>query len=501
MPRESFHYVGWLTLFNIVHGIRLFKKLYVTLSFARSGGSCRAARKRIQIYRERVVQCLTLADYTKCGPYTIETMICYLSIEYAQVADNQTGLWLLLGTIIRLAVRMGYHREASTSSYLSPFQAEMRRRNWAALFMLDSAAADQYGLPRMVNEALVDARPPANLLDEDLGPDMKTLPRSRPEHETTLVGFLAIKNRLLSTRNIITDLTSYPNKPVSYKEILKLDKIIKEQFQNIPGPLKMRPMSKSLTDSSGVIANRIFLALVGYKSRCMLHQHYLLPARTDDRYRYSRKACIESALELLRIQESIREECQIGRRLSHEHWKFETSVKHVFYLACTILCVDLNYDLSEAPSRRRLGKETLLKIVKALQGCYNIWVESTDASRESQKAVAMLRFILEKAQRSGRLNQLSTNTARFDSDGIAIPTHMTDPSLFNHDSGSMSWENHDVDMSQFDLGQFDAMLNGMQENSQINLNNWDVDASAIMNQPLMNSPDWWTTFDPSVMNG
>lgn len=45
----------------------------------------------------------------------------------------------------------------------------------------------------------------------------------------------------------------------------------------------------------------------------------------------------------------------------------------------------------------------------------------------------------------------------------------TDPSLFNHDSGSMSWENHDVDMSQFDLGQFDAMLNGMQENSQINL--------------------------------
>lgn len=383
------------------------------------------ADQRIQIYRERVVQCLTLADYTKCGPYTLETMIFYLSIEYAQSPDNQTGLWLLLGTVIRLAVRMGYHREATTSSYLSPFQAEMRRRNWAALFMLDSAAADQYGLPRMVNEALVDAHAPANLLDEDLSPHMESLPRSRPDHETTLVGFLAIKNRLLSTRNIITDLTSYPNKSVSYKEILKLDKIVKEQFQSIPGPLKMRPMSKSLTDSSGVIANRIFLALVSYKSRCMLHQHYLLAARTDDRYRYSRKACIESALELLRIQESIREECQIGRRLSHEHWKFEASVKHIFYLAATVLCVDLNYDLSEVPSKQRLGKETFPKIVKALQGCYNIWVQSSDKSRESQKAVAMLRFIFDKAQRSGRLDHGSINHIGFEQDSISMSFNMT----------------------------------------------------------------------------
>jgi hypothetical protein len=364
---------------------------------------------------------------------------------------------------------MGYHREASSSSYLSPFQAEMRRRNWAALFMLDSAAADQYGLPRMVNEALVDARPPTNLLDEDISPHMESLPRSRPDHETTLVGFLAIKNRLLSTRNIITDLTSYPNKSVSYKEILKLDKIVKEQFQNIPGPLKMRPMSKSLTDSTGVIANRIFLALISYKSRCMLHQHYLLPARTDDRYRYSRKACIESALELLRIQESIREECQIGRRLSHEYWKFETSVKHVFYLASTILCVDLNYDLSEAPGNRRLGKEVFPKIVKALQGCYNLWMESTDTSRETQKAVAMLRFILDKAKRSGRLSQISTDITNFVNDGMSMPSHMIDPLIFIHDPGSMSWENCSMDMSEFDLEDFGTMLNSTHDENQVNM--------------------------------
>ncbi|EED14693.1 conserved hypothetical protein [Talaromyces stipitatus ATCC 10500] len=449
----------------------LFSIMCMASVYQRSSASAEATRQaeqRIHIFRERIVQCLRLADYTKCGPYTIETMLCYLSVEYTQATDNQTGLWLLLGIIVRLAVRMGYHRDASNSSCLSPFQAEMRRRIWAVLYMLDSAAADQYGIPRMVNESLADAREPLNLLDGDLDPRMESLPRSRPDHEPTLIGFLAIKNRLLSTRNIITDLTGYPNKFVSYKEILKLDKIIKEQFENLPAPLKMRPINKSLTDSTGVIANRIFLALISYKSRCMLHQHYLLTARTDDRYRYSRKACIESALDILHIQESIREESQIGRRLYTEQWKFETTVNHVFFLACTILSVDLNCDLSETPAKRLLGKEIFTKIISALQSCYNIWVESTDTSREVQKAVAMLRFILMKARRLRRISLISINDVGFGYDGLSTLSNQIDPALFNHDIAPSSWENYNIDMSQFDVNGFDTILDSTHDNNQMN---------------------------------
>lgn len=83
----------------------------------------------------------------------------------------------------------------------------------------------------------------------------------------------------------------------------------------------------------------------------------------------------------------------------------------------------------------------------------------------------------------------------------------------------MSWENYNVDMSQFDLGDFGDMLNPMHDTNQINMvcsasrlelvisvtnqylqNNWNADVLATVNEPFMNGPDWWTTFDPSSMN-
>jgi Fungal specific transcription factor domain len=367
-------------------------------------------QRRIELYRERVIQCLTLADYTKCLPYTLETLIYYLSIEYTSITDNQTGVWVLLGVVVRIAIRMGYHRDGSHSPRLSPFQAEMRRRIWAVIYLLDSGAADQYGLPRMINQSLADTSEPLNLIDEDISSDMEQLRQPRPGSEPSMIGFLAIKNRLLSTQNTITDLTSYPNKAVSYKQILKLDGIIQEQLQSIPPALRMRPLSKSLSDSTDVIANRLFLALISHKSRCLLHRDYLMAARSDDKYDYSRKACIDAALEILRIQDQVREEFQIGRRLYQEQWKFQSSVKHVFFLAMTILCVYLNRELGEGPSKNGIGNEISAKIMEALSTCYEIWSESSGASREARKAAEMLRVVLEKAQKPGRSNQTARAT-------------------------------------------------------------------------------------------
>lgn len=46
---------------------------------------------------------------------------------------------------------------------------------------------------------------------------------------------------------------------------------------------------------------------------------------------------------------------------------------------------------------------------------------------------------------------------------------LADPSLCNHDPGSMSWENYNVDMSQFDLGDFGDMLNTTHDINQMNM--------------------------------
>ncbi|OKL57904.1 hypothetical protein UA08_06418 [Talaromyces atroroseus] len=456
-------------------------------------------QRRIELYRERVIQCLTLADYTKCGPYTLETLIYYLSIEYTSITDNQTGVWVLLGIVVRIAIRMGYHRDGSHSPRLSPFQTEMRRRIWAVIYLLDSGAADQYGLPRMINQSLSDTKEPLNLIDEDIGPDMEQLRQPRPDSEPTMIGFLAIKNRLIATQNTITDLTSYPNKAVSYKQIMKLDGIIQEQFQSIPPALRMRPLSKSLSDSTDVIANRLFLTLISYASRCLLHRDYLMAAHSDDRYEYSRKACISAALEILRIQEHVREECQIGRRLYQEQWKFQSSIKHVFFLAMTILCVYLNRHLGEGPGKSRIGDESLAKIIQALSTCYEIWSESSDASREAKKAAEMLRLVLGKTQKPGRLNQTTRAAVAMNHEPSA---DAIDPSLLTPDQSTPDqtlWGNYELE-SPCDMTHLDPMNTGGADD--LNIGDWSLD-SLTSDKSFMDNvvgSDWWAQFDAPSRN-
>ncbi|RHZ67175.1 fungal specific transcription factor domain-containing protein [Aspergillus thermomutatus] len=350
----------------------------------------------MQVYRDRVGQCLALADYTKCVPYTIETLLHYLAIEYLNITDSQTSVWILLGITVQIALRMGYHRDGSHSSHLSPFQAEMRRRVWAIIFQLDSAAAGQYGLPRMINAGKVDTAEPRDLSDDALGPEMTELPPSRSDSAPSSIQFLVMKNRLVSTFNLVIDLTSSPKQVVSYAEVMRLDRILNEQFTSMPVPLRMRSMSRQLTDASDVILNRVFLALTFYKSRCILHREYMLAGRSDSRYLYSRRSCINAALEIQHIQASLHEESQPGRRFYHERWKYSALVKHIFLLATTILCVDLDYSIRDRNNESGITDEFSDRVVQSLTNSCSIWLQSSDKSRESQKVTEMLRIVLGK---------------------------------------------------------------------------------------------------------
>jgi hypothetical protein len=79
----------------------------------------------IRDYRERIVQCLVLGNYMRSIPYTIETLLVYLHIELSGGNGTTMGCWIILGIILRLSLRMGYHREPSKFPRITPFQAEM----------------------------------------------------------------------------------------------------------------------------------------------------------------------------------------------------------------------------------------------------------------------------------------------------------------------------------------------------------------------------------------
>lgn len=86
-------------------------------------------------------------------------------------------LWTLMGLAIRVAQHMGLHHDAGNS--ISPFAAEMRRRAWWQLCVLDLQIAEARCAESSLMDLAFDTRMPLNVRDDDLAPDMPALPPPR----------------------------------------------------------------------------------------------------------------------------------------------------------------------------------------------------------------------------------------------------------------------------------------------------------------------------------
>jgi len=76
----------------------------------------------LQAYNESCVQCLVLSDYTKPTRYTLETMMIYGEAEFLMSQDDQVHSYLMIGVAVRLALRMGLHRDSSKIwTHFTPF--------------------------------------------------------------------------------------------------------------------------------------------------------------------------------------------------------------------------------------------------------------------------------------------------------------------------------------------------------------------------------------------
>lgn len=71
------------------------------------------------------MDCLTLADYTKPQEFLIEALCFHLYAEYVSSRDANSSVWVLLGTIQRLAMRMGYHQPSQSAFASTPFQVRV----------------------------------------------------------------------------------------------------------------------------------------------------------------------------------------------------------------------------------------------------------------------------------------------------------------------------------------------------------------------------------------
>ncbi|OQU94074.1 Fungal specific transcription factor domain-containing protein isoform 2 [Cladophialophora immunda] len=86
--------------------------------------------------------------------------------------------YILSGVAVRLALKMGLHRDGESLG-LSLFETEMRRRLWWHIVHIDFRAADMLGMRPCRDLSIGDTKVPLNVEDEEFGPDMVEPPLER----------------------------------------------------------------------------------------------------------------------------------------------------------------------------------------------------------------------------------------------------------------------------------------------------------------------------------
>ncbi|KAL6857306.1 fungal-specific transcription factor domain-containing protein [Trichoderma novae-zelandiae] len=105
-------------------------------------------------------------------------------------------LYILSGVAIRLARKMGLHRDG-TFLGLSPFETEMRRRLWWHLAHVDCRTADVMGTKPSTEISNGDTKVPVNVDDDELHPDMTSFPKER--NGITAISLCLIKCEIMET--------------------------------------------------------------------------------------------------------------------------------------------------------------------------------------------------------------------------------------------------------------------------------------------------------------
>jgi Fungal specific transcription factor domain len=330
---------------SIVWVAMLFAMLRIALlSYARDGDEPpEFAGKSLELsntYRTAVANCLILADYTKPHQHIIETLIFHLHAEFRKNQDSEASVWVFVGMIVRLAMRMGYHRDGKMFPNITPFQSEMRRRVWTYVRQADILFSFQISLPAMIRIGDSDTDLPRNIYDEEFDEDTTVLPPSRPTSEPTTVSYMISKARLaFGFGRVLEEVNCLNSKP--YEEILKIDKGLRDIFEAIPEHLKLRPMNQQYHLPVDHILSRFRLAAIYHKSQCVLHRKFLRSARNHPRCAYSRRTCLESAMALMAFQSTMHRETREHGRFGNKITWMTSLTAHDFFLAATIISMDL----------------------------------------------------------------------------------------------------------------------------------------------------------------
>ena len=354
------------------------------------------------LYHSRATQCMTLADVTRPAPYTIETMLFKGLTEISSQEDTETGLWMMLGSVIRAAMRMGLHRDASHYPNISPFQGEMRRRIWAFMVQADIINSFNMGLPSMIRSVESDTDIPRNLHDSELSKDMLELPPSRPISEPTAISYMRSKYRILRIIGEIMEVGASLRPPL-YEHVLDLDERLKAAFEEVAPHLKHDRWDDSNQLPPFHVLQAIHISRIYHQGVIALWRRYIIRNRSPG-FATSRQRCIGSSLALLSHQLTLYRESKLGGRVPKDRWYSIPVSSNDFGLATMVLCLILQEEKEQEHTKSHRASQIddgqRRVILNGLKSSYNIWKELRANSKAARRVFRVVSVMLQRLDKN-----------------------------------------------------------------------------------------------------
>ncbi|GAM87596.1 hypothetical protein ANO11243_056230 [Dothideomycetidae sp. 11243] len=349
----------------------------------------------VKSLHQMTVRYLVAGRYVTASEHVLEAFLLHLQSCFLNREGDPIDWWFEMGTIIRLAFRLGYHRDPSRLAGIPPFEGEMRRRLWLNIFQLDALMSFQMGFPSMIPNHVCDTQVPRNLEYADFYPGIVELPPSRPLSEQTHFIYLITKADVMRVFKKIAEHTQSLT-PQPFEKTLSLDVELRQVYAAVPPPFQPRDIDQVFLDHPCLIWQRCTIELLYLKGLVVLHRRYIKDGQLAPASTASRDACTGAALGILARQADLHWACEPGGRLHEDRWMMGTLQPHDFLLAAMVVCLDLSVVMRFSASLDEQNENLAQREYNALQTSQQIWTAKSAVVPEARTAALALDLMLKK---------------------------------------------------------------------------------------------------------
>lgn len=267
----------------------------------------RSQSQWIEVFLEGAQICFGRSPYMTCPNLaTVRTLSLMVLARMLEIVKGSTSSQIvsLMGFVTRLAMSMQLHRTAQLFPAMPPFEAELRKRLWITIQLLDVDVAMRAGTSFLCTEYDVD--PPLNMNESgfrrsDQGTWEVDTFFTAPHVYTD--GLFQVK--LAELMPLVADIINTVNSPsqpaVEYETVVSWDKKLRQKVKEVGEAFAIRSQSHA-DQYRRAATQRQLIEVLAHRANLAIHLAFTR-SPYDERFEPSYRAVAESSLALLGIQE------------------------------------------------------------------------------------------------------------------------------------------------------------------------------------------------------